>query len=112
MESGDILVLGVVHIFVSFSYSQRIPSKVSVIIYTIFVSYLQQDPDAFQDKMVTVEKELSTLHGEVVNLPAGSLGWRAREPSGSSSRGSPVSVITSPPPIIPPVIKSEPLSSE
>lgn len=74
--------------------------------------FLQRDPDAFQEKLVTAEKEIRTVRSEAVNLPGGSLGWRAREPSRSSSGGSPVSVITSSPPVVPLFIKSEPLSSE
>jgi hypothetical protein len=74
--------------------------------------YFQQDPDVFEDKMVAREKELHTIQSGVSDLSCSSLGKRAKEPGRSSSGGSPVSVITSPQPIIPLVIKSEPNSSE
>ncbi|XP_067011423.1 epidermal growth factor receptor substrate 15-like 1 [Anabrus simplex] len=63
-------------------------------------SPIKQDPDAFEDKMEKMEKELRTLREMV--------GHRKQE-SRTSSVGSPVSVITSPPPV---VIKSEPMCSE
>lgn len=80
--------------------------------HTLFVLCFQQDPDAFQDKMVVREKELRTICSEVSDLSGSSLVKRAKEPVRSSSGGSPVSVITSPQPVIPLVIKSEPNSSE
>jgi len=62
--------------------------------------------------MVAREKELRTICSEASDLSGSSLVKRAKEPGRTSSGGSPVSVITSPQPAIPLVIKSEPNSSE
>ncbi|KAJ4443350.1 hypothetical protein ANN_05018, partial [Periplaneta americana] len=72
-------------------------------------SPIKQDPDALQDKMAAMEKELRTLRCEVASLP---VARRAREPSRSSGGGSPVSVITSPTPATATIVKSEPIGSE